>query len=170
MVFEADRSTSRVLTYQSIMRRQLDKRLTGVEKAIGPRPPEGWIRTIRKALGMSTSELAERMSISKERAWKLEQTELEDSLRLSTLRRAAEALNCRLLYVFAPEEPLEDMVLRQAALKVEEEHSLAFPFPSDRDAMEEDLAEEVEARALELIDRRGLWRSSTAAGRPKREL
>src|SRR5215469_17548010 len=152
------------------MRRQLDKRLMGVGKTIGARPLEGWIRTIRKALGMSTSELAERMSISQERAWKLEQTELEDSLRLSTLRHAAEALNCRLLYVFAPEEPLEDMVLRQAARKVEEEHSFAVPFHSDRDALEEALAEEVEGRALELIDRRGLWRSSTVAGRPRREL
>jgi predicted DNA-binding mobile mystery protein A len=152
------------------MRRQLDKRLTGVEKAVGARPPEGWIRTIRKALGMSTSELAERMSISQERAWKLEQTELDDLLRLSTLRRAAEALNCRLLYVFVPEEPLEDMVLRQAARKVEEELSVAFSFHSDRDGLEEALAEEVEGRALELIDRRGLWRSSTVAGHRKREI
>ena len=152
------------------MRRQLDKRLTGVEKAVGARPPEGWIRTIRKALGMSTSELAERMSISQERAWKLEQTELDDVLRLSTLRRAAEALNCRLLYVFVPEEPLEDMVLRQAARKVEEGLSVAFSFHSDDDGLEEALAEEVEGRALELIDRRGLWRSTTVARHPKREI
>jgi predicted DNA-binding mobile mystery protein A len=154
-----------VLTYQSIMRRQLDKRLVGVEAAVGVRPPEGWIRTIRKALGMSTPELADRMSISHQRAWKLERTELEDSLRLSTLRRAAEALNCRLVYVLVPEEPLEDMVMRQAQRKTEEALTFAFPFDSDRDMLSEALAEQVERRALELIDRRGLWHR-TASGRP----
>jgi predicted DNA-binding mobile mystery protein A len=158
-----------VLTHQSIMRRRLDKRLAGVETIVGPPPPQGWIKAIRQALGMSTPELADRMSISQQRAWKLEHTEVHGSLRLSTLRRAAEALNCRLLYVFVPEEPLEDIVLRQAERKAEEELALAHPFDTERDALGEASLEIIEARALELIDRQGLWRSSVV-GRLKTEL
>jgi transcriptional regulator with XRE-family HTH domain len=103
---------------------------------------------------MSTTALAERMSISDSRAGRLERAELEDSLRLSTLRRAAEALNCRLLYVLVPEEPLEDMVLRQAYAKaVEELSSAAWP-PRTEEGREEQL----ESRTLELVDTTRLWR------------
>lgn len=151
------------------MRRRLDTRLAGIETAVGSQPPQGWIKAIRQALGMSTPELADRMSVSQQRAWKLEQSEVDGSLRLSTLRRAAEALNCRLLYVFVPEEPLEDMVLRQAELKAQQELVLVFPFETDRDALGEASVERVEARALELIDRQGLWRSSVVGGPKKPE-
>jgi predicted DNA-binding mobile mystery protein A len=109
---------------------------------------------MREALCMSTVALAERMSISDSRAGRLERAELEDSLRLSTLRRAAEALNCRLLYVLVPLEPLEDMVLRQAYAKAVQELSGAASPPRTEEGREEHL----EARTLELVDTRGLWR------------
>jgi hypothetical protein len=73
---------------------------------------------------------------------------------LSTLRRAAEALNCRLFYVLVPEEPLEDMVLRQAYAKAVEELSWAAPPPRSEERTEE----QMESRALELVDTARLWR------------
>ncbi len=159
------RPFSLVLTHQSIMRRQLDARLTGMDLKIGPRPEDGWIRTIRRALKMSTAELGERMSLSQQRAWRLEQAEVDGSLGLSTLRRAAEALDCSLAYVFVPDEPLEDLVLRQAHHKAEQEISLAFPFMSDREEFAGEIEDRVEARTLELIDTQGLWREAPARAR-----
>jgi predicted DNA-binding mobile mystery protein A len=136
------------------MRRRLDQQLAGLDVQMWARPEAGWVNAIRQALCMSTLALAERMSISDSRAGRLERAELDESLRVSTLRRAAEALNCRLLYVFVPEEPLEDMVLRQAYAKAVEELSLAAAQPRDEEAREEEL----ESRTLQFVDTTRLWR------------
>lgn len=121
----------------------------------------GWVKTIRQALCMSTFELGQRMSISDSRAGRLEKAELGETLRLSTLRRAAGALNCRLLYVFVPEEPLEDMVFRQAYARATEEMSL-----STWPRTEEHREEQLEMRTLQLVDSRGLWRNLGGANSP----
>ncbi len=113
---------------------------------------------IRQALGMSKVEFAERMAISDSRAGRLERAEIDGSLQLSTLRRAAEAVNCRLLYVLVPNEPLEDMVFRQAFLKAVEELGIPAVTALDADELSEELEEELEARTLHLVDRLGLWR------------
>jgi len=145
-------------TYQSIMRRQLDQHLAGLDGVIGERPMAGWLKTVRRALRMSGPELAQRMSISSSRAHRLESAEVEDALELSTLRRAAAALNCRLCYVLVPVEPLEDMVLRQAYRRAEEELTLSLPVAPGPHATEGEIEEWLETRTLELIDHGGLWR------------
>jgi predicted DNA-binding mobile mystery protein A len=85
------------------------------------RPPAGWIRSIRQALGMSASDLAARMRISKERVLAIERSEARGSLNLGTLNRAAEALGCTLVYALIPKKPLEETV-RDRALEVAAEH------------------------------------------------
>jgi predicted DNA-binding mobile mystery protein A len=146
-------------SYRSmIMRRQLDQRLAGLDERIGARPMCGWLKVVREALGMSTPELAARMHISASRASRLERAEVDDALQISTLRRAAAALNCRPFYVLVPDEPLEDMVLRQAYRKASEELLPSASPESAWTATEEEIEEGLEARTLELIDRRGLWR------------
>ena len=95
---------------QALARRRLDDRLTGVAAEVGPRPAQGWIRAIRTALGMSTKEMAQRMGVTQSWISQLEHAEADDSIRLDTLRRAAEALGCELHYVFVPAAPLEDAV------------------------------------------------------------
>jgi predicted DNA-binding mobile mystery protein A len=149
-----------VKTNKSAVRRQLDQRLAGLEERIGTFPLCGWVRAIRLTLGMSTPELAERMAISQSRASRLERAEVEGSIRLSTLRRAAEALNCRLLYVFVPDEPLDQMVRGQARRKAAEELSRSasdLPLASDRALVAEALAEQLEALTVQLVDSQGLW-------------
>jgi predicted DNA-binding mobile mystery protein A len=136
-----------------ILRRRLDERLATVDVAIGPRPPSGWLREIRLALSMSTVELAKRMAISQPRASRLERGEIEGTIRLSTLRRAAEALNCTLHYVLVPDEPLEDAVLRQADRKATQELDLYQADPG----VGSTAGHALEVRILELVDSRGLW-------------
>jgi predicted DNA-binding mobile mystery protein A len=93
----------------------------GLEDLIGPPPPEGWVRTIRQALGMSSYEMALRTGMSPTRMREFEKGEVDGSIRLAVLGRLARALNCSLLYALVPDEPLELTVWRQARRKASEE-------------------------------------------------
>jgi predicted DNA-binding mobile mystery protein A len=93
----------------------LDRHLAGVE--ISPRPSDGWLRAMRRALGMSTRQLAQRMRITQQSADRLERNELDDSITLKRLRAAAEAIGCQLVYVLVPEAGSIEGTLRVQAMK-----------------------------------------------------
>lgn len=103
----------RRLTTQS--RSHLDRRF----HEIGPttrfaRPMRGWIKAIREGLGMSSAQLAQRLGVKQPSVVALEQSEAKGTIALATLRRAAEALNCTLIYALVPNQPLESMVRERA--------------------------------------------------------
>ena len=79
-----------------------------------PRPPAGWLRAIREALGMTSGVLAERLGVTASGARKLEQAEAVDAITLGTLRRVAEALECDLQYALVPRRSLREMRWQQA--------------------------------------------------------
>lgn len=83
------------------------------------RPKEGWIRTLRKALGMSSPQLAERLEVSKSQASQIERMEIEDRITLKQLRRVADALDCDLVYALVPRQSVENMIRDRARLKAE---------------------------------------------------
>lgn len=86
--------------------------------SICDRPSDGWIRSIRKAIGMNTRQLSERIGITRQSTSQLEINELNDSISLKTLRRAAEAMNCKLVYAIIPiQGSLETIVEKQAYKK-----------------------------------------------------
>jgi predicted DNA-binding mobile mystery protein A len=100
--------------------RHLDKRFTGLRRlAQNPRPPKGWLRAIRDALGMTTAQFARRLGVSQPRIIELEQSEVSGSVTLNTLQRAAEALGCRLVYALIPEKPLAETVRERTELIAE---------------------------------------------------
>ena len=70
-------------------------------------PPRGWIKAIREALGMTTAQLAKRLGISQPSVIALEKSEAKGTIELATLRRVAEALDCRLVYALVPRTTLE---------------------------------------------------------------
>lgn len=78
------------------------------------RPPRGWVRAIREALGMSAATLAERLGTTAGAVTRLEQSEAADRIRLDTLRRAADALGCDLVYLLVPRRPLTAVVRDRA--------------------------------------------------------
>lgn len=88
-------------------RRSLDKTLSAYRNAPRRRPGKGWIRAIRDALGMTAEQLGERMGVSQPTVQGLETSEADDAIQLKTLRRAAEALGCELVYALVPKESLE---------------------------------------------------------------
>lgn len=150
-----------MVTALSAARERLDEHFFGLQDRVGPRPPYGWISTIRHALGMSTYEFAGRMGISQSRIAQIERGEIDGSMGISTLERAAASLNCHLCYVLIPNEPLELMVhrqaLRKAAAAVTGFGSLEMAQEENPSWTSEAVAEQIEALAEELIDRRGLW-------------
>jgi len=83
------------------------------------RPVEGWIRTVRKALGMSSPQLALRLGVSKSQASQMERMEIEDRITLKQLRRVADVLDCELQYALVPRKPVREMVRSRARLKAE---------------------------------------------------
>lgn len=81
------------------------------------RPKEGWIRSLRKALCMSSPQLAKRLNISRSQASQMERMEVEDRITLKQLRRVADSLDCDLVYALVPRKPVEEMVRERAGLK-----------------------------------------------------
>jgi len=92
-------------------RKQLDKRLNLLQNVdILARPPRGWIKAIREALGMTTAQLGKRLGVSQPRVIGIEKAEVSGSIKLESLERAARALDCRLVYALVPKKPLESLV------------------------------------------------------------
>jgi predicted DNA-binding mobile mystery protein A len=106
--------------------RHLDKRFAKLRvSAEGPRPPKGWVRAIRDALGMTTAQLARRIGVSQPRVVELEQAEVSGAMTLRSLQRAAEALDCRLVYALIPQRPLGERI-RERAQALAARHSGAI--------------------------------------------
>ena len=81
------------------------------------RPKEGWIRTVRKAMGMSGPQLGRRLGLKKAQVSQMERMETEDRISLKQLRRVAETLECDLVYALIPRQPIEEIVMERAKLK-----------------------------------------------------
>lgn len=97
--------------------RQLDKKLLPLrDNSALIRPSNGWIRAIRRALGMTSGQLGARMGLSQSRALRIEQGEVAGTLSIDTLERAAQALDCRLVYAFVPNDSLQGLVESRATM------------------------------------------------------
>ncbi len=100
---------------RKLIREQVDrslKRFTPLRST--PPPPNGWIRAIRDALGMTGEQLGNRLKLSAARIYRIEQDEVEGNLTIKTMRRVAEALDCVFVYGFVPNTSLEDIVRQKA--------------------------------------------------------
>ena len=146
-------------------RRRLDRRFEQLKPlTAAARPHRGWIRAIRDALGMSGRELAARMGVSQQTIADVERSEQQETIKLDTLRRAAEALDCELVYVLLPRTSLDQAVKMQARRKAARHldrvahHSRL----EDQGVGAEDTAAELDDLALDYTDHRGLWTESVS--------
>lgn len=74
------------------------------------RPHKGWIKAVKEALGMSSKQLAARLKVSPPRITVLEKSEMDETVTLASLRRAAEALDCAFVYTFVPKGSFDEVV------------------------------------------------------------
>jgi len=77
-------------------------------------PPNGWLRMVRNALGMTGTQLANRLGVTKARISKAEQDELTSSVTLKTMQKMASAMNCRFVYAVVPESEIEEIIKNRA--------------------------------------------------------
>jgi predicted DNA-binding mobile mystery protein A len=80
---------------------QLDRSLNGA-KNLPPRPSDGWLASVREALGLSLAELGRRVNAPKQNIQQFERAEARDRITLGNLRRVANAMSCDLVYVLLP--------------------------------------------------------------------
>jgi len=98
-----------------LARRRLDEKLADIKVLQRIAPPQtGWLRAIRDALGMSGTQFARRLGVSWQSMDDLEKSEAAGTIGLGTLRRAAAALDCTLVYALIPNSSLEAMVSERA--------------------------------------------------------
>jgi len=83
-------------------------------------PVKGWIRAIRKALGMSGKQFATRLGVTQPRVTVLERDEILGAVSLNTMRQAAEALDCSFVYAIVPHTTLKDSVRKTAVALAKE--------------------------------------------------
>ena len=80
-------------------------------------PKEGWLRTVRTALGMSGTQLAKKLGVTKARVSKVERAEPHGSVTLNTVQVMAEAMDCKFVYAIVPKQNVEDVIKARAVEK-----------------------------------------------------
>lgn len=101
--------------FDTLRVRQLDRTLESFQSLKdADRPAGGWLRSLRKALGMTTGQLAERLDVHQSMISKYERSEREGTITLKTLRRVASAMEAELVYVVVPNRSITEMRKRRA--------------------------------------------------------
>ena len=146
-------------------RRQLDKRLNLLRDSYAiTRPPRGWIKAIREALGMTTAQLARRIGVSQPRVVAIEKAEKNASITLDSLERAARALDCQVVYALIPRKPLNDLVEERVRIVAEKrlqsiQHSMALEAQSIDKSDEEEQLKRLSERLMKKAGSE-LWEDS----------
>jgi predicted DNA-binding mobile mystery protein A len=144
---------------------QLDRKLPALrEAAVAMRqakPTGGWIRALRRALGMSTGALGRRLELAQQSIVQLEENEKNETITLASLRRVATALDAELVYAIVPRKNLRDSIAARAtevaaARVAPVAHSMKL---ESQGLTDKELRERIEELARDIERRpRDLWR------------
>jgi predicted DNA-binding mobile mystery protein A len=124
----------------------------------------GWIKEIRNAFGISSTQFAKLLGISSPAFLKLEASEEKQTIELQTLRRVAAAIDCQLVYAIVPSPEfgsLESILKKQslaAATKVVTRIAKTMAL-EDQAVREKELNRQIQELAEEMarsLDKR-LW-------------
>jgi len=109
------------MSVRTVARRQYQKRVddaaTGSVQSLSV-PPEGWIATVRKALGISGAQLGRMTGRTRATIAGAERSERDRAVTLQTMDAMAKAMGCRFIYAIIPEAgSTADLVEAQARKK-----------------------------------------------------
>jgi len=100
---------------QELILIQTDKRIREIAKIKDDIPPNGWIYTIRMALGMSMRQLGKLAEITPQGVKDIETREKSGNITLSSLEQIGKKLNMKLIYGFVPlDGSLQKMIDKRA--------------------------------------------------------
>ena len=142
--------------------RQLDRKLERFDHLRSMPPPrKGWISEIRRALGMTASQLATRLTVTGPAVSQYEKGEVNRTITLDTLEKVAAALGCEFVYALVPKVSLDDLLHRRArrlATKMLERTSHSMHL-EQQDVSENEIKKQIEDLTQQLLaDRpRTLW-------------
>jgi predicted DNA-binding mobile mystery protein A len=68
------------------------------------KPARGWLRAVREAIGLTQGGVAAKMAVKRQSYAQFEEAEERGSISVASLRRAAEAMDCDLVYYVVPRE------------------------------------------------------------------
>ena len=135
--------------------KQIDRALEPFATARdSPRPQKGWLRAVREATGITIRQLAMRLRKAPTLVASLEKSEAEYRITLGSLRDAADALGCRLVYALVPktgtiQELAEERARTEAIKNVRAvEHSMAL-----EDQAVGQVSEKIEEETERLLER-----------------
>jgi predicted DNA-binding mobile mystery protein A len=137
---------------KALGRKHLERRLAPLRGLNFARPQRGWLRAMREALGMTTRQLAQRMGKVQSAVVDMEKSEARESISLTSLRQAAEAMDCVLVYAIIPKEPIDDILRARATNAAAQQlarvsHTMALEnqslSPADQAAERERLIDEL---------------------------
>jgi predicted DNA-binding mobile mystery protein A len=86
-------------------------------------PRNGWIKTIRQSLGMSSTDLARRLGVGVSSVSRLEQSEIDKTIKLETLQKVADQLGCEVVCALVPKQELE-ITIKERARQIAVEHAV----------------------------------------------
>jgi predicted DNA-binding mobile mystery protein A len=145
---------------RTVARQRLDARLTAFKASdLGAVPSKGWMRAVREALGMTAVQFARRMGVKPPSVTDMEHSEVHGTIQLKTLRKAAEALDCVLVYAVVPRTSLEETVEKRArALAVEQMGRIGHTMDLEAQGLSRNEREaQVETYIREHLRVRDLW-------------
>lgn len=130
--------------------RRLARLVDRAAKQIEPieRPQGGWISAVRKALGMSAEQVAQRKGVSRNAVYQAERSEKEGAVSLKQMELLAAAMGCKFVYAIVPESRIEDMKYQQAHRKAVQ---LAAGEPDFATWSKDDQQDWVDDKAAELL-------------------
>ena len=91
------------------------KKFDNMSKVKIEKPLQGWIKTIRELFGMTTIQFSKKLKISQPRLVFMEKN--EKNLKLSTMEKIADELNCDFVYALVPREKINDIIYNRAKQK-----------------------------------------------------
>lgn len=133
------------------------KKFDSFKQIVKERPLQGWIKTIRELLGMTTIQFSKKLKISQPRLVFMEKN--EKNLKLSTMEKIADELNCDFVYALVPREKINNIIYnraKQKALqivnKVNNNMSLENQLSGDKEILEETIEDLLNKKITRIWD------------------
>lgn len=82
--------------------KQLETKLLAIAANEQKPPKSGWLRTIRETLGLTLEQVGKRLGIGKMAVQMTEMSEQHKTIKLETLEKFADALDCHVYYYLVP--------------------------------------------------------------------
>jgi predicted DNA-binding mobile mystery protein A len=77
-------------------------------------PPEGWLRTNRKALQMPAKIIMKKAGIKSSELYRIEKAEIDGTLTLNKLKNMANAMDCDFHYAIIPRGEIKTLIENKA--------------------------------------------------------